>query len=111
MKLDPHRNTCLFSIGLDKRLNIIDYTSKSVVSFLKTSNARLKRLELDHAKRRLFASSLEGQVFIFNISTPTPIILYSFTLGDEFGYVKQMQYDYHRKLLVCLTQSSGIVEF
>jgi len=38
-----------------------------------------------------------------------PILIHSFTFGDEFGFVKQIEYDFIRKHLICLTQSSSIV--
>lgn len=51
----------MYSVGVDKKLNVIDFNKKSIVVHIKTSNARLKALSLpQNSQKRLYASSYEG---------------------------------------------------
>lgn len=61
-----------------------------MASIFKAGNARFRALELNSDLKRLYASSLECQLFIFNVSNATPIVMKSFTFGQEFGYVKHI---------------------
>ena len=61
---------------------------------MKSANARMRALELNTVKQRLYVSTFEGQLFIFNVSDARapPIIMKTFAFGQEYGYVNRMQY-------------------
>lgn len=110
MSLDRVRNY-LYTIAYDKRLSIIDLNEKKVVFTMKGFNAKFRAICLDEQLRRLYASSYEGQLFIFNISGIIPIVAHTFTLAPDQGYVKQLNLDVQRNLLFCLTSTSAILIF
>ena len=103
LKVDPIRGY-LYSIGKDKKLCVIDLRLKKVLVHLKTANAKMKAVQIDYCLKRLYASSIEGQIFIFNISGITPILLHSFTLDTELGYVHHIELDPIRNMMICLTK-------
>jgi WD40 repeat protein len=80
LKIDNMRRL-LFTGGEDRKLNVIDYETLKVVGSLKTTNARLRALAINEDLKRLYASSCEGQLFIFNIAVATPLLMKSFTFG------------------------------
>jgi hypothetical protein len=50
----------LYTIGTDKRLNVINMSEKKVISHLKTANAVMKAMTIDYELKRLYVSSYFG---------------------------------------------------
>lgn len=93
MKVDEERSL-LYSAGHDKKICVIDLDNQKLAGQLKATNAHFRALEINPELKRLYASSFERQIFIFNISGHTPIIMKSFDFeAEKLGYVKKIEYD------------------
>eukprot|EP00347_Sterkiella_histriomuscorum_P007307 403349456 len=99
----------LYSIGYDKRINIIDITEKKIVFTMKGFNAQFRALCIDEQLKRLYVSSCEGQLIFFNIQGIIPIIVHSLTLPTDQGYVKSLELDIQRNIMFCLTSTSCVL--
>jgi WD40 repeat protein len=80
----------MISVGNDRRLKVFDVDTMKLVGSLKTKNARFRALALNEDLQRLYASSYEGEIIIFSLKSPTPIILKSFSFGPDYGYVNSL---------------------
>lgn len=114
MKADVHGGL-LYTAGEDRRICIVDVKEKRLVpgGMLKTSNSRIKCIALDPGSKRLYASSLEGLFFIFNVSLPPttaplqPCISLVHTVPFQSHlYATDMQIDTNKNLIFCLLQST-----
>lgn len=92
MKVDEVRSL-LYTCAHDKKICVIDLDNQKPTGMLKATNAHFRALELNTGLKRLYASSFEKQVFIFNISGHTPILMRSFDFeAERFGYVKRIEF-------------------
>lgn len=82
---------------------------------VKTSNTKPLNLALDTDLERLYVSTREGMVLIFNVKTPKSIVMiHSMRLCrpsqniNQSDYIKNMDLDTDRNILLCRAKS-GIV--
>lgn len=82
--------------------------------FVKTSNARPVDLEIDEDLERLYVSTREGIVLIFDIKKPKSLVMVHMmrickpTKSSPNDFVKQMDLDRDRNILICRAKS-GII--
>lgn len=103
----------LYTAGEDRRICIIDVKEKCLApgGTIKTSNSRIKCLALDPGTKRLYASSLEGLLLIFNVSlqpTEVPLVpcislVHTVAFSNNL-YATDMQIDTNKNLIFCLLQ-------
>jgi len=71
----------LYSTGKDRVIHCQNLQQKQTVGFFKTSNARPSELELDTDLERLYVSTREGMVLIFDVKNPkSPVMIHSVRL-------------------------------
>ena len=78
---------------------------------MKASNARPADLEIDTDLERLYVSTREGMVLIFDVKTPRSIVMiHTMRLCrvSQNDYIKDMNLDTDRNILLCRAKS-GIV--
>ena len=78
---------------------------------MKASNARPADLEIDTDLERLYVSTREGMVLIFDVKTPRSIVMIHTMLlcrVSQNDYIKDMNLDTDRNILLCRAKS-GIV--
>jgi hypothetical protein len=107
----------LFSIGTERKIMITDlrpmYGGQRMFSFVKLSNGNPVTLEVASESSRLFCSTTEGLLLIFDISRKDPVMVHSLRLvlnpGKNLDYACQLVYDGDRNLLLCRLKSSAIL--
>lgn len=93
-----------------------DLKNHNQYSVMKSSNSQLGQLEIDSFRRRLYVSTREGLLLILDITCGGyPVLVHTMKLVKNPGivqpwYVKGMQFDVERNLLVC-RMSSGVLYF
>ena len=71
----------LYSTGKDRVIHCQNLNQKETAGFVKTSNARPVELEIDEDLERLYVSTREGMVLIFDIKKPkTPVMVHMMRL-------------------------------
>ena len=83
---------------------------------MKTSNAKPAELEIDTDLERLYVSTREGMVIIFDVKDPkSPVPIYTMPLckpscskNTPCDYIKQMDLDRDRNILICRSKA-GVV--
>lgn len=114
MIVDQHRGL-LYSTGKDRIIHCQNLQMKETAGVVKTSNAKPLNLALDTDLERLYVSTREGMVLIFNVKTPrSPVMIHTMRLcrpGQNMNnsdYIKNMDLDTDRNILLCRAKS-GIV--
>ena len=111
MKVDQHRGL-LYSTGKDRVIHCQNLQAKETAGVVKTSNARPADLEIDTDLERLYVSTREGMVLIFDVKTPrSPVMIHTMRLcrlSQNGDYIKNMDLDTDRNILLCRAKS-GIV--
>jgi len=106
----------LYSSGDSLLLGIDLNSPTSLHSQLKISNSSPSELQIDEVSRRLYCGTREGLLLIFDISMKGhPLLVHTKKLVKtpgalNAGFVKQMQFDQERRLLIC-RMSSGVIYF
>ena len=81
---------------------------------VKTSNARPAEIEIDTDLERLYVSTREGMVLIFDVKSPrSPAMIHAIRLcvstkSTPNEYIKQMDLDRDRNILICRSKSGKI---
>ena len=107
MIVDQHRGL-LYSTGRDRVIHCQNLQQKASAGAVKTSNARPQELEIDYDLQRLYVSTREGMVMIFDVKDPSsPAMIHTVRLCRQIrsnptaDYIKQMDLDRDRNILVC----------
>ena len=80
MIVDQHRNL-LYSTGKDRVIHCQNLQQKETAGVVKTSNARPAELEIDTDLERLYVSTREGMVIIFDVKDPkSPVMIHTMRL-------------------------------
>lgn len=70
--VDPYRKW-IYSVGEeDHTMIVFDFSSKQIIQNIKTQNATITCMSIDHQLRRLYCASREGMLLFFDISEPMP---------------------------------------
>lgn len=113
MIVDQHRGL-LYSTGKDRIIHCQNLQQKETSGVVKTSNARPADLQIDTDLERLYVSTKEGMVLVFEVKTPKSImIIHTIRICKQLrsnptDYVKQMDLDSDRNILICRSKD-GIV--
>lgn len=74
MIVDQHRGL-LYSTGKDRIIHCQNLQQKETSGVVKTSNARPADLQIDTDLERLYVSTKEGMVLVFEVKTPKSIMI------------------------------------
>lgn len=113
MIVDQHRGL-LYSTGKDRVIHCQNLQMKQTAGVVKTSNARPCELEIDTDLERLYVSTKEGLVIIFDVRNPkSPVMMHTTRLSkpeknNPVDYIKQMNLDRDRNILLCRTKAGVI---
>ena len=81
---------------------------------VKTSNARPAELAIDTDLERLYVSTREGMIIIFDVKTPkSPVMIHTMRLcrtvrNGAPDYIKQMDLDRDRNILICRSKTGTV---
>ena len=79
MVVDQNRNY-LFTSGGEKIIHCQDLNKKCTVGNIKCSNCHPLKLEIDIDLQRLYCTTKEGLVLLFDIKTDSPIMIHCIKL-------------------------------
>ncbi len=82
MIVDQHRGL-LYSTGKDRVIHCQNLQQKQTAGAIKTSNSRPAELEFDTDLERLYVSTREGLVIIFDVKNPkSPVMIHVIRLSQ-----------------------------
>ena len=103
----------------DRSINCYDLAEKRTLTYVKTSNAKPLGLEIDSDFGRLYVSTREGMVLIFDVknvgNTPSarPVMIHTIRFAQvpkngPADYIKQMDLDQDQNTLLCRSKAGVI---
>ena len=107
----------LYSTGKDRIIHCHDLAAKKTHSAVKTSNSRPYELEIDTDLERLYVSTREGMVLIFDVKQHVPLMIHMISLYQNRpkagktptpDFIKQMDLDRNRNILICRSKAGVI---
>lgn len=112
MIVNQHRGL-LWSTGKDRVIHCQNLQAKDTAGVVKTSNARPVDLEIDTDLDRLYVSTREGMVLIFDVKVPkSPVMIHTMRLcraiNNQVDFIKEMDLDRDRNILLCRSKSGAV---
>jgi len=107
--------TCLESISEyiytaseDKRVKVFDLKNNNIVTDIACGSTLLTELLYDKENKRIFVSNRSGQVFIYDISSKLPSLIYTVQAHPK-GIIRSIFFDPIKNYLVSSNYDDGVI--
>jgi len=98
----------IYTIGEDKKLMIHDMNKNTKVEEITVGSAMLTVLLADKENKRLFISNRNGQVFIYDISPKTPVLLHTVQAHSK-GTIRSVYFDNIKNYMITSNYDDGTI--
>jgi hypothetical protein len=98
----------IYTASEDKRLKVFDLKNNNVVTDIACGSSMLTELLYDKENKRIFISNRGGQVFIYDISSKLPSLIYTVQAHPK-GIIRSIFFDPVKNYLVSSNYDDGVI--